>query len=195
MRALLGLLFVIGTTNVIGASPKSIAVAGEWTLDQKSASWSSKSTGLSLRKQMAGFRQTRAQPAQQGGRASFGYSGPHGVITIIVEHLSAADLAESEDCTPMARAAWLQEMHRDYGRTDSERSFRLQYRSDGRRGHGLGTLCHFLSFPGGGDPPGYSEIGVVLIGEYLLVYRGSFAEQSGLADLNRFVAGLAIKKV
>jgi hypothetical protein len=171
-----------------------VHVAIDWAFDQKSGAWTNKDTGLTLRREIAGFSQTRAEPVKADGRAGFGYSHAGGVITLYIEHRLAAGFPATGDITPEARKTFLQEMHETYGKTDSEKPFRLSFRGGGRQGRGVGTLCHFVSFPKPGDPPAYSEVGVVLIGDFLFTYRGSFVDGAGLADLNRFLGALGVKK-
>lgn len=166
----------------------------EWTFDPKNGSWTSKDAGLVLRKSMAGFQLDRANPAEEDGSASFGYSGAHGIITVILEHRLAGGYLGVGDCTPAVRDNYLRVMHKSYGKSDSERSFRLRYVSSGKRGHGVGAVCHFLSFPDFSGEPAYSEVGAVLVGDFLIEYRGTFINKAGLADLNEFLAALGVKK-
>ena len=183
---------------VFAASPiaaKTVDVAIGWSFNQKTGAWTSKNTGLTLRKKIAGFQQTRAEPVKKDGGAGFGYSGARGVITLYIDHRLAAGFPLSGDCTPAARDSYLQVMHKSYGKTDSERSFRLRYSGASQRGAGVGTVCHFLSFPQMGGAPAYSEVGVVLIGDFLFQYRGTFIDKAGIADLDRFLRALGVKKV
>jgi hypothetical protein len=191
-------LFVLLSLAVVATLPiaaKTVHIAIDWTFDQKRGAWTSKDTGLTFGKTMAGFAQTRAEPVKADGRAVFSYSGRRSVITLYIDHRLAAGFAAAGDITPEARESFVQEMHTSYGKTDSEKSFRLAFRGGGKQGQGLGTVCHFVSFPKPGDPPAYSEVGVVLIGDFLFTYRGSFIDQSGLTDLNRFLSALGVKKV
>lgn len=195
MRAQFALLVPLAIAFASPIAAKMVHVAIDWSFDQKSGAWTSGDTGLTLCTKIAGFAQTRAEPVKADGRAGFGYAGPRGVITLYIEHRLAVGYPASGDITPEARRVSLQEMHEAYGKTDSEKSFRLSFRSNGKQGRGVGTVCHFLSFPKRGDPPGYSEVGVVLIGDFLFTYRGSFIDQEGLEDLNRFLTALGVKKV
>jgi hypothetical protein len=191
-------LIVVFSLAVVAASPiaaKMVHVAIDWTFDQKSGAWTSKDTGLTLRRNIAGFAQTRAEPVKADGRAGFGYSGGRGVITLYIEHRLAAGFPATGDITPEARGVFVREMRESYGKTDSEKSFRLGFHSGRKHGRGVGTVCHFVSFPKPGDAPAYSEVGVVLIGDFLFTYRGSFIDEAGLADLNRFLSALGVKKV
>ena len=74
-------------------------------------------------------------------------------------------------------------------------SFGLAYSSGGMSGRGVGTLCHFVSFPTFDGIPAYSEVGVVLIGDILLEYRYSYANPAGAADLEGFLRKLGVRKV
>ena len=188
-------MFSLAIVAASTSAAKMVHVAIDWSFNQKSGAWTSGDTGVTLRPKIAGFSQTRAEPVKADGRAGFAYSGPRGVITLYIEHRLAVGYPARGDITPEARRVSLQEMHETYGKTDSEKSFRLSFRSGGKQGHGVGTVCHFLSFPKRGDPPAYSEVGVVLIGDFLFTYRGSFIDQEGMADLNGFLAALGVKKV
>ncbi len=86
-------------------------------------------------------------------------------------------------------------MHEKYGKTDSERPFGLAYSSGGKSGRGVGTLCHFVSFPTFDGVRAYSEVGVVLIGDILLEYRYSYANPAGAPELDAFLRALGVKKV
>ena len=153
-----------------------------------------KNTGLTLPKSIATFHQDHADPVQKDGSASFSYSGAHGVVTLIIEHRLAAGFPGSGDCTPAVRDNYLQVMHKSYDKTDSERPFRLSYNSRSKRGSGVGRVYHFLSFPDFRGAPAYSEVGVVLVGDFLLEYRGTFIDTAGLADLNAFLRRLGVRK-
>ena len=194
MRSQLALLFSLAIVAASPVAAKMVHVAIDWRFDQKSGAWTSGNTGLTLRPKIAEFTQTRAEPVKADGRAGFGYAGRRGVITLYIEHRLAVGYPASGDITPEARRVSLQEMHEAYGKTDSEKSFRLSFRGGGKQGNGVGTICHFLSFPKRGDPPAYSEVGVVLIGDFLFTYRGSFIDKEGVNDLNRFLAALGVKK-
>jgi hypothetical protein len=190
MNARLRLLLFLTLTAVAHAA----SVAVDWAFDPKSGSWANKDTGLSLRKTTADFKLTHADPVEKEGSSSFEYEGARGVITVILEHRVVGGYPGGDDCTPAVRANYLELMHKNYGKTDSERSFRLEYVRSTNRGRGVGTVCHFLSFPDFGGDPAYSEVGAVLIGDYLIEYRGTFVNKVGLQDLNRFLAAVGIKK-
>jgi hypothetical protein len=191
-------LVVLIVLPILAASPiaaKTVDVAIEWSSNQKTGAWTNKNTGLTLSKKIAGFQQTRAEPVKKDGGAGFGYSGARGIITLYLDHRLAMGFPPSGDCTSAARDSFLQVMHKSYGKTDSERSFRLRFSSASKRGTGIGTVCHFLSFPQMGGAPAYSEVGVLLIGDFLFQYRGTFIDKAGIADLNRFLSAVGVKKV
>lgn len=166
----------------------------KWQFDRKANVWVSPETGITLRKSIASFQQKSAEPYDKDG-STFSYWGKHGVLDLFIEHRVAGGYPGSGDCTPQVRANYLQLMHEKYGRTNSERPFKLVYRSGGKSARGLGTVCHFVSFPTFGGMPAYSEVGVVLIGDILLEYRYSFLNPAGEADLNAFLQALGMKKV
>ena len=166
----------------------------KWHFDRKTHIWASLETGITLRKSIAGFQQKSAEPYDKDGSA-FGYEGKHGALTLIIERRTAGGYPGTGDCTPGVRANYLHEMRERYGKTDSERSFALVYNSGSKLGRGLGTVCHFISFPTFGGIPAHSEVGVVLIGDILFEYRYSFASAAGEADLDAFLRALGMKKV
>src|ERR1051325_5874942 len=166
----------------------------KWRFDSKSHVWTSPETGIALHRTIAGFKQQSAEPYDKDGSA-FGYFGPHGALTLIIEGRGAGGYPGTNDCTAQSRANYLEQMHEKYGKTDSERSFALVYSSRGKSGRGVGTLCHFISFPTFDGMPAYSEVGVVLIGDILFEYRYSFANPAGEADLAAFLRALGVKKV
>src|ERR1700730_15345572 len=99
-------LILLLSLAVVVASPilaKMVHVTIDWTFDQKRGSWTSKDTGLTLGKTVAGYAQKRAEPVKADGRGVFGYSGPRGVITLYVEHRLAAGLPATGDITPEGR--------------------------------------------------------------------------------------------
>jgi hypothetical protein len=173
---------------------KSAEDSVKWRFDAKSHVWASPETGIALRRSIAGFQQQSAEPYDKDGSA-FGYFGKHGALTLIIERRAAGGYPGTGDCTPQSRANYLEQMHEKYGKTDSERSFGLAYSSGGKSGRGVGTLCHFVSFPTFDGLPAYSEVGVVLIGDILLEYRYSYANPAGAADLDAFLRALGVKKV
>jgi|GEM_PF-3098302 len=166
----------------------------QWQLNSKTRVWASPETGITLRRSIAGFQQQSAEPYAKDGSA-FGYFGKHGALTLIIERRGPGGYPGTDDCTPRVRANYLQEMHRRYGKTDSERPFRLVYGSGVKSGKGIGTVCHFVSFPTFGGMPAYSEVGVVLIGDILLEYRYSFVNTAAEVDLDAFLRALGIKKL
>jgi len=168
--------------------------AVKWRFDAKSHVWTSPETGIALRRSIAGFQQKSAEPYDKDGSA-FGYVGRRGALTLIIERRGAGGYPGTGDCTAQSRANYLQQMHEKYGKTDSERSFGLAYSSSGKSGRGVGTLCHFVSFPTYDGIPAFSEVGVVLIGDILLEYRYSYANPAGAADLDAFLRALGVKKV
>lgn len=141
------LVFLLSAILATGAQAAchTIHVVIGWTFDSKSGSWTTKDTGLTF--SIAAFHQDHADPVQKDGSASFSYSGAHGIITLFMEHRLAAGFPGSGDCTPAMRDNYLQVMRKSYGKTDSEEPFRLSYNSAGKRGRGVGRMCHFLSFP------------------------------------------------
>ena len=186
MRKSVVLVLLLAVGTMAQAASKTVHLSIEWTFDSKHGLWTSRDTGISLPKKIAGFRQNRAEPAQKDGSASFGYSGTHGVVTIFIEHRLIAGFDGTGDCTSAARDNYLQVMHKSYGKTDSEQSFQLAYNGGGKRGRGVATLCHFRSFPGFDGRPVYSEVAIVLIGDFLLECRGTFIDKAGVAELNVF---------
>ena len=166
----------------------------KWRFDSKSRVWTNPETGIALRRTIAGFKQQSADPYDKDGSA-FGYFGEYGALTLIIEHRGAGGYPGTGDCTPQSRANYLDQMHAKYGKTDSERSFGLVYSSGGKSGRGVGTICHFISFPTFDGMPAYSEVGVILVGGILLEYRYSFANPAGEAALAAFLRALGIKKV
>ena len=151
---------------------------------------------MAMRKSIASFHQINAKPLQEDASGSFGYSGKKGVITLIIEHRLAGGYPGTGDCTAASRNNYLRVMHQNYGKTDSEQSFRLRYSSliNRKHGQGVGTVCHFVSFPTFDGMPVYSEVGVLLIGDFLLEYRGTFVDKAGISDLNGFLSALGVKK-
>lgn len=193
MKTRLTLLFLFAV-SVPGHAEPTVESAVKWNRDKRTGVWSSPETGLSLRKSIAGFRQKSAEPYAKDGSA-FGYFGEHGALTLIIERRGAGGYAGTGDCTPRVRANYLHEMHERYGKTDSERSFQLAYSAGGKSGRGVGTVCHFVSFPTFGGMPAHSEVGAVLIGDILLEYRYSFINTAGAADLDAFLRALGVKKI
>ena len=191
---LLSLLFltVVATSR---AAPGSVKVESQWTFDPKKGGvWMNKDTGIALRKSMGVFQLDSAEPMRKEGSSFFAYMGPRGTVTVNVEHRVAAGFPGSNDCTSAVRAKYLQVMHESYGKTDSEQSFRLRYASGDKQATGIGTLCHFVSFSSFGGHPAHSEVGVVLIGDFLLEYRASCIVKAGLPDLNAFLRLLGLRK-
>ena len=187
-------LFLV-SAFALGLSGASTAEENvKWQFDRKTHVWTSPETGITLRKSIGGFQQKSAEPYDKDGSA-FGYEGKHGALTLIIERRAAGGYPGTDDCTPDVRANYLREMHERYGKTDSERSFALVYSSGGKSGRGLGTVCHFVSFPTFGGMPAYSEVGVVLIGDILFEYRYSFTSADGEAALNAFLRALGMRKV
>jgi hypothetical protein len=196
MKARIVLLFVLAVVVTTRVSAKTIHVAIAWTFNEKTGTWTSKDTGLTLTRKIVGFWQTRAEPMKKNGEAEFAYSSDRGAITLYIDHRLAAGFPATGDFTAAARDGYLEVMRKSYGKTDSEKSFRLRYSNASKRGVGVGTVCHFLSFSRtGGGPPAYSEVGHVLIGDFLFVYRGTFIDRAGLAELDRFLTALGVKKV
>ena len=187
-------LFLVFALSVTAQASPNAEDAIKWNFDSKTRIWTSHEIGIALHKSIAGFQQKSAEPYDKDGSA-FGYWGEHGALTLIIERRGAGGYPGTGDCTPQVRANYLQVMHKSYGKTDSERPFLLVYSSGGKRGSGLGTVCHFVSFPTFGNTPAYSEVGVVLIGDVLLEYRYSFADKAGGADLAAFLRALGMKKV
>ena len=180
--------------SVVGRASPTAEDAIKWNHDSKTGVWTSPEIGLALRKSIPGFQQKSAEPYDKDGSA-FDYWGKHGALTLIIERRGAGGYPGTGDCTPQVRANYLREMHKRYGKTDSERSFGLVYSSSGKSGRGVGTVCHFVSFPTFGGIPAYSEVGAVLIGDVLLEYRYSFANKAGAAALDAFLRALGMKKV
>lgn len=193
MTTRLALFFISAlSVSLHAASPGEGNV--KWRFDSKSHVWTSPETGIALRGSIAGFKQKSAEPYDKDGSA-FGYEGKHGALTLIIERRAAGGYPGTGDCTPDVRANYLHEMHERYGKTDSERSFALTCTNASKSGRGLGTVCHFVSFPTFGGMPAYSEVGVVLIGDILFEYRYSFASAAGEAELDAFLRALGMKKV
>jgi hypothetical protein len=187
-------IIVILAVSVIGRASATAENAIKWSRDPKTGVWTAPEVGLTLRKSIAGFQQKSAEPYDKDGSA-FGYWGKHGAVSLIIERRGAGGYPGTGDCTPHVRANYLKVMHEKYGKTDSERSFGLIYGSSGKAGRGVGTLCHFASFPTWGGLPVYSEVGAVLIGDILLEYRYTFANPTGSADLSAFLRAIGMKKV
>ena len=192
MHTRLALSFVLAL-SLSAQAATTAEDAVKWQFESKTHTWTSPETGVALRKSMGRFQQKSAEPYAKDGSA-FGYEGKYGALTLIIERRGAGGYAGTGDCTPAVRANYLQEMHRRYGKTDSERSFGLVYSTGGKSGRGLGTVYHFVSFPTFDGIPAYSEVGVVLIGDILLEYRYSFVNTSGEAELAAFLRTLGIKK-
>ena len=193
MTTRLALIVVFALSVTAQASPTA-QDAIKWNHDAKTGVWTSPEIGLALRKSIAGFQQSSAEPYDKDGSA-FGYAGKYGALTLIIERRGAGGYPGTGDCTRQVRANYLNEMHERYGKTDSEPSFGLLYAGGGKSGRGVGTVCHFISFPTFDGIPAYSEIGVVLIGDILLEYRYSYANAAGAAALEAFLRTLGAKKV
>jgi hypothetical protein len=173
---------------------RTVEVATDWKFEVQTQSWTNKDTGLSMPTAVAGFKRDRAKPIDDDASSSFGYMGKNGTATLILEHRLAAGFGGNGDCTAAVRSNYLQVMHKSYGTTDSEKSFRLVYSRKGKRGNGVGTLCHFISFPTFKGIPAYSEVGVVLVGNFLIEYRATYINEAGRADLDRFLRAIGLKK-
>lgn len=186
-------IIVILAVSVIRGASATAADAIRWSRDPKTGVWTAPEVGLRLGQSIAGFQQKSAEPYDKDGSA-FGYWGKYGAVTLIIERRAAGGYPGTGDCTPRVRANYLKVMHEKYGKTDSERSFRLIYSSGGKAGGGVGTICHFASFPTWGGLPVYSEVGAVLIGDILLEYRYTFANTAGSADLAAFLQAIGLKK-
>ena len=187
-------LFLVSALSLTVSAGSTAEENVKWHFDRKTDVWASPETGIMLRKSVARFQQKSAKPYDKDGSA-FSYFGEQGALTLIVERRGAGGYPGTGDCTPQVRANYLREMHERYGKTDSERSFKLVYSRGGKSGKGLGIVCHFVSFPPFGGRPTYSEVGVVLIGDILFEYRYSFASAAGEADLDAFLRALGMKKV
>jgi len=182
---------------VLSTTLQAASTAGDniqWHSDPKTHTWTSPETRIALPRSIAGFEQKSAEPYAKDGSA-FGYLGKHGALTLIIERRGPAGYPGAGDCTPRVRANYLREMHRRYGKTNAQRSFGLVHSDGGKTGRGVGTVCHFVSFPTFGGMPAYSEVGVVLIGDILLEYRYSFVNAAAAeADLDAFLRALGIRK-
>ena len=140
---------------------------------------------------MGGFRQTKAEPYNKDGIATFGYSGEYGIITVWLMHRGPMGCGAGVDCAGGQVDTYRTEMKRLYGKFDQERSFVL--RRDKQRGRG--TMYHFLKFPDSAGGPVFSEVGAFEVGDFVYCYRATFMDKNGLNDLARFLKEFGVQKV
>jgi hypothetical protein len=180
-------LFTLGTflsLFLATAGGEDLTAHITWTVTPATETYVNDQTRITFRKELGGFRLTRADPAKKDGTASFGYSGERGVITVYLMHRGPLGCRKGEDCAASQVESSQAEMKEAYGKYDLERSFRLKRRGSPR---GRGVLYHFLAFPKPGDEPAFPEVGAFEVGEFVFCYRGSFVDKAGLADLAAFL--------
>jgi hypothetical protein len=165
-----------------------------WSLDTQKQVYTNHETKISFPKAITGFRLERAEPVKKEGDASFSYWQKKGLVALYLTHRGIAGFPGRDDCAPAVRDGFAKVMRESYGKTDFDQSFRLQYRGKAGNFRGVGTTLHFTSFRNTGSPA-YSEIGVVLIGDFLFYYRATFPEKEGLKDLAAFLAAMGMKKI
>jgi hypothetical protein len=192
--ALVSLMLASGAT-FIGAADENASQTRSWSMDRTTGAWTHRPTGISVPKSIDGFKRKSAEPFNKDGTAIFSYSSDKAVITLYLGHRSLEGFPGNEDCTPALRDNYIKEMHRRHGKTDSETPFRLQFARGGKRASGVGSICHFVSDPEFSGDPAYSEIGAVLIGDYLYYYRATLFEKAGRGDLAAFLEAIGIKKI
>ena len=191
-----GLVVLIFTSFAIclGAAERPVSPPKSWAKDSATGNWIHGPTGISLPKSIARFKQKSAEPFYKDGTGIFSYTNERGVITLYLGHRSLEGYAGKDDCTPALRDNYVNEMRRRYGKADSENSFRLKFQRGNRQATGVGSKYHFVSVPDFSGDPAYSEIGVVLIGDYPYYYRATFFDKTGLGDLDPFLSAIGMKK-
>jgi hypothetical protein len=190
-HALLILLIALTPIGAVLAVEKSDELHMHWSLNAKTGTWTDDDVRVAFPKSRAGFTRKSAEPFNEDGTAIFQYWSEKGVISLYLGHR----LVEGYPGASALRDGYLKNMHQKYGRTDSEISFRLAFQQGSKHGAGVGTTCHFLSFPAMGNKGAYSEIGAVMIDEFLFYYRASFVDKSGLADLSRFLQATGVRRL
>ena len=186
---LLGFALIAFPSSLVRAD-KIVSLHMSWSLDSKSGAWTNDDVKVSFPEARATFTRERAEPVRKDGTAIFSYSGKRGVITFYLGHR----MFEGYPNAAALRDGYLSNMHKQYGRVDMEQSFGLSFHRGNNRFSGVGTTCHFVSFPAMEKMPAYSEIGAVLVGNFLLYYRASFIEKAGLNDLSHFLKATGIDK-
>jgi len=175
---------------IAAAAAEKVDLHMHWSLDPKTETWTNDDVRVVFPTARAGFTRKGAEPFNKDGTSIFHYWNQKGVITLYLGYRIIEDYPGAS----ALRDDYLKNMHQRYGRTDSEVSFRLAFQQGSKRGSGVGTTCHFLSFPDFDKKPAYSEIGAVLIGDFLFYYRATFYDKSGLPDLSRFLQATGIRK-
>jgi hypothetical protein len=179
----------------LGAAERTVSPRKSWSKDSATGTWVHDPTGISLPKSIARFKQKSAEPFYKDGTGIFSYTNERGVITLYLGHRSIEGYAGKGDCTAAVRDNYVREMRQNFGKADSEASFRLKFQRGNRQGTGVGSRYHFVSVPDFSGDPAYSEVGVVLIADYLYYYRATFFDTTGLADLDAFLHAIGMKKI
>ena len=179
----------------LGAAERTVSPRKSWSKDSATGTWVHDPTGISLPKSIARFKQKSAEPFYKDGTGIFSYTNERGVITLYLGHRSIEGYAGKGDYTAAVRDNYVREMRRNFGKADSEASFRLKFQRSNRQGTGVGSRYHFVSVPDFSGDPAYSEVGVVLIADYLYYYRATFFDMTGLADLDAFLHAIGMKKI
>jgi hypothetical protein len=176
-----------------GVSAEQVKLEISWSLNPETEVYTNNQTKISFPKSIAGFKQTRATPADKDGSASFAYRGKEGIITVYLAHRMIHGMIGSDDCTPQFRDAFIQGMLEAHGKTDVKEFFSFSFAIEGKKITGLGVTAHFINSPQMRGPI-YSEFGAVLVGDFLYYYRASFFGKAGLKDLGGFLREIGFEK-
>lgn len=158
-----------------------------WSIDKKTEVYTNHPTNVSFPKNVSGFERKRAEPVMKDGGAQFAYFGERGAVTLYFVHRIFRDQG-TDDCTKRFYESLSNVVEKGNGKSDLRESFALSYESGGKKIMGFGTVYHFSASKIADGKPVYSELGVVLVGDFLYYYRATFLERAGLDDLSKFLA-------